>query len=853
MGFFKKIFQIITCGIGPWIWDKIKQKLGFAKWTLRWQIFCSVSCSLFCVLVILIAVIAVNLNYLVDSTYEKLDSKISDIYSQNLNDLGLQFIIYPVNFSPYPLNVTDSKIYSQNDVVFNSAGLSYDQMVYYTEGTFAQQNQLTQQYIRQVSVLSSFWKKLILTRLGKDSDINISRFFIMLQANNTQGLCQNVLFLYPAQQFVSLGAASQLGGCTNQMDQFQQFWTTTLKNDNFTHFPKDRDPFGSGVFGDVSTYTRVLYNQGKSGSNQIGIIGLQYQISMLQKLIAPLVAQDPNTYFLVYKPDSRFYISQTGIVTSNIPTDFEIPDELLSNVTSTLPNDKSFSNLGNIKGEMYRVFRCLHPTANTENPSFVLIMLQSITQTSGYSTELYNEIQAQFRNLLYIVFGCSILLFFSIWILILRFTKKITHPIRQLTRITEIIKQATGREGREKVLSVIENEPIFEKTKRLLRQEHAISESRRGTMNQRQTMIRKETRFNTMMGSSEAMALTMTGIGAPPTSSQLSQSLMGGSRHSSKKGSLHQKLQSAHNESLESMDEIQELLKIFYKFFVGARNKPRPSNEENMPKYYKNNYYQPYLYPQSLADDKKEADSQISINKYVRKATSKILHQDVSGEYNEMNDENFDVTNIRTSGNLNNLFEHSKVYPNINESLLSNSHLNNHDDEKLLINGLKSDNESDEDSDNDKSHHNIDGLGFKKVKNVKKSDIPMKISKPTSKEIQSQNGKQNANNTSGQFSFARQRQLEGGTSNNIHRSNNIEDASERVRVTIPIDWDEIIDKYIDQITQNEQQQQNVNQSKKSNIQSTKNGNIVINGGPNSNVNNTNTANIGDNYDSDSDY
>lgn len=45
-------------------------------------------------------------------------------------------------------------------------------------------------------------------------------------------------------------------------------------------------------------------------------------------------------------------------------------------------------------------------------------------------------------------------------------------------------------------------------------------------------------------------------------------------------------------DEINSMDEIQELLKIFYKFFVGARNKPKPSNEENQPTYYKNKYYQ---------------------------------------------------------------------------------------------------------------------------------------------------------------------------------------------------------------------------------------------------------------------
>ena len=69
MGFFKKIFMILTCGLGPCLWDRLKKKIGFSKWTLRWQIFCSVSCSLFCVLLILISVISVNLKFLVDSTY----------------------------------------------------------------------------------------------------------------------------------------------------------------------------------------------------------------------------------------------------------------------------------------------------------------------------------------------------------------------------------------------------------------------------------------------------------------------------------------------------------------------------------------------------------------------------------------------------------------------------------------------------------------------------------------------------------------------------------------------------------------------------------------------------------------
>jgi hypothetical protein len=53
----------------------------------------------------------------------------------------------------------------------------------------------------------------------------------------------------------------------------------------------------------------------------------------------------------------------------------------------------------------------------------------------------------------------------------------------------------------------------------------------------------------------------------------------------------------------ESMDEIQELLKIFYKFFVGDKNKTKPQTEDNQPKYYKNKYFQPNIFRQYLTVD----------------------------------------------------------------------------------------------------------------------------------------------------------------------------------------------------------------------------------------------------------
>ncbi|CDW71189.1 UNKNOWN [Stylonychia lemnae] len=784
MGFFKKFFQIITCGIGPWVWDKIKQKLGFAKWTLRWQIFCSV-----------------NLNFLVDSTYEKLDSEIMSIYSQNLNDLGVesslsielmgqisqqlleksrmmtQEIINPVVFSPYPLNIQTTKLYTTKEATFDSQGLDYDHMVYYTEQSqFAQLNAQTQNYIRAISTLNSYWKKLILTRVGRDSDINISRIFIMLQSNTTSGLCENVLFLYPAQQNVNLGNASSLGGCTAQLNQFGKIWSQTLAKNNFTSFPKIKDPFGNSIFGDITTYTQVIWNQGKAGTNPIGIIGLQYKISVFKSLIDPLVMQGPKSYYLIHRPDSNGKINQNNLVVSNINNDIIIPDELYTNVTDTLRTEYDYTNLGSINGEMYRVYRCQNPINDTQNPNYVIVMIQSISSTSKYSDELWDEIQSQFRNLLYIVFGCSILLFFSIWILILRFTKRITHPINQLTRITDIIKQATGREGREKVLSVIENEPIFEKTKKLLKQEQALNESRRQTQSIK-LQSRKETyarsQYNTIVGSDVMGSMT--------------QSLI---QNNGLKELKKEKL----TEGLESLDEIQELLKIFYKFFVGNRTKPKPQNQENQPKYYKNNYYQPQLYQQSLLEPRAQQDlshPQNGNNFTGKQSTRTTARKNLIEQDYDENDENSDLPNARNKLGLKiafheDQFQHlpnnSKVHAGINDSLISNqNHLNAMVDEDQISMNDSHDSQADDDAfDED------DEMDVETRMNMKKN--------PKTKNIDQQ--------ITGQFSFGKSKgniPIDQAPQPLLQDDNN-----DRVRVTIPIDWDDIIERYIDQISQQDQ-------------------------------------------------
>lgn len=132
-----------------------------------------------------------------------------------------------------------------------------------------------------------------------------------------------------------------------------------------------------------------------------------------------------------------------------------------------------------------------------------------------------------------------------------------------------MIKQATGRDSREQVLNVIEGHAIFQETKKQI----VRSDSERSL---RKQSTKGDTDMNkTLLDKSPKLRKSVTQV--------------------------------AREETLfKSQDEIQELLKIFYNFFVGGRNKPKPSTDDNAMKYYKNKYYQPEIYRQHLAADVNE-------------------------------------------------------------------------------------------------------------------------------------------------------------------------------------------------------------------------------------------------------
>ncbi|TNV84907.1 hypothetical protein FGO68_gene7275 [Halteria grandinella] len=641
MGFFKGFFQVLTCGIGLCLWRRIKQKIGFAKWTLRWQIFCSVSCSLFFVLAILITVILVNLSLLVESTYLKLDNQIDQIYNENLNDTAFeastsigflvdnsrklldktvlisQEALSPHSFSPYPIDTDFTTIYRPSQVANDNVTITYN-----TEKNGTPSANMTG-YIKRITTLNSYWQRLVITRMGKDADINMHRVFVALQNKVTTPSvsCENVVMVYPS-RYVPVK-----NGCGTELDEVLgqgALWSMTVAKKGFTMVNFMMDPLDSpvslNVEDQVMTMTNVIKDMG-NGGNIVGIVGVQFKIRTLRKIIDPLTQQLLPTYYCLMKPQGK---SRADILISAEifdphmkdvePIQIEFSDDLIETMMTENVTQTSYNINQTIGDNSYRLNRAYFPKSTDQPPLYTILMAQMMPNKDDTQvlpplnnpSLLKDEIYSQFRNLVIIVITCSIVLFLMVWVLILRFTQRITYPIKQLTHLTEMIKQATGRDSREQVLNAIETHDIFEQTKKQLKKFDKQSQSSITTNGGGSTVINRKQTIVSQKRAGAAVDLQKSGT--EDFTSGLRRTLLEKNRQKNKSKTLSQLKE---EETLfESMDEIQELLKIFYKFFVGGRNKPKPSTEENQMKYYKNKYYQPEVYRQDLTVDISEQMAQ---------------------------------------------------------------------------------------------------------------------------------------------------------------------------------------------------------------------------------------------------
>ena len=77
MGCYETFFWLFTCGIGPWLQQKCKDKTKYNSWKLRKQIMLGVGLSLIGVQIIFCAVLIVFLSFLFRNASDKLTDALS--------------------------------------------------------------------------------------------------------------------------------------------------------------------------------------------------------------------------------------------------------------------------------------------------------------------------------------------------------------------------------------------------------------------------------------------------------------------------------------------------------------------------------------------------------------------------------------------------------------------------------------------------------------------------------------------------------------------------------------------------------------------------------------------------------
>lgn len=105
-----------------------------------------------------------SIGFLVDNSRKLLDKTV----------LIAQEALSPQYFTPYPIDTDFTTIYRPSQVASDNATITYNT----EKNASASANMMS--YIKRLTTLNSYWQRLVITRMGKDADINMHRVFLAL-------------------------------------------------------------------------------------------------------------------------------------------------------------------------------------------------------------------------------------------------------------------------------------------------------------------------------------------------------------------------------------------------------------------------------------------------------------------------------------------------------------------------------------------------------------------------------------------------------------------------------------------------------------------------------------------------
>ena len=189
----------------------------------------------------------------------------------------------PQYFIPYPIDTNKTQIYNSSKYT-NS--YPQNQTISFNMDNSQTVSAASVTYIKKITSLNTYWRRLVITRQGRDADINIKRVFLLLQNNMTSGStkrCENIMMTYPPANYTSIKNDCNM---LNVLDSSMALmWSQATSNRSSQVFQLLNDSFNP-TGPKVLTVVQAFYDWNVSASQPIGIIGVQYDIGVLNKLIS---------------------------------------------------------------------------------------------------------------------------------------------------------------------------------------------------------------------------------------------------------------------------------------------------------------------------------------------------------------------------------------------------------------------------------------------------------------------------------------------------------------------------------------------------------------------------------------
>ena len=373
------------------------------------------------------------------------------------------------NIDEYPLNWELTSVLPEESTVgtkepdpsFSNLSTTYSQMTYIVpDGA----KHIETKDLQKINVFNPIWERINYIKIGSESNIDISRTFIMINDTGATLEKMQILATFPGQNFNQKLTSEEFSNFTWYMD--------ALVDDSLIiSIDKQADPFYGGI-NNPSGFCKSF----KIGTLQT-VVGVLYNESNIETLISPLFSDQTSgeikTY--IYNPVSLLIKNDTDDIVdadmyNKIRSDPELNNSKIMTKEVFKSGDKyDIRNIENQSGSgaLYKLVAVLSPDTlqsdNLTDYDYMIVLMQRNDVIEGFSQSLETEIQDHFWVLMGIVIGSSIVLWILIGMWVWWSTRKITSPIQKLTKLTSEI---TKEYKIEKIRQKIQESDLFENLKK---------------------------------------------------------------------------------------------------------------------------------------------------------------------------------------------------------------------------------------------------------------------------------------------------------------------------------------------------------------------------------------------------